>query len=168
MLRRIFWIVITVLWIGFIFFNSTRTSTESSEASNTLLNIANNILRIFNITIDSDTLSVIIRKGAHLFEYFMLGIFFNNSIINPLIKNKNQTNEMTYIYSYKLSLISYYLSTLSFCLLIAVVDEHIQGLTDGRAKSIGDVLIDFGGCLVAVIIIMFIKSKKIKSTLNIK
>ena len=73
----------------------------------------------------------------------------------------------TTYFSYKFNLIAYFLLTLSFCLLIAITDEYIQGLTNGRAKSVGDVFIDFGGCLAAVILIFILKYKKIKSTLNI-
>jgi len=166
-LKRIVWIFITVLWIGFIFFNSTRTSSQSSQASNSLLNFVNIILGVFNINIDSDILSIIIRKGAHFFEFFMLGILFFNSIDYHLIKNPGQAKNLTTYFSYKFNLIAYYLLTLSFCLLIAITDEYIQGLTNGRAKSVGDVFIDFGGCLAAVILIFILKYKKIKSTLNI-
>lgn len=163
MLKRIVWILISIFWIGFIFFNSTRTATESSEASNTLLNLAQDILAVFRINIDSGILSSLIRKGAHFFEFFILGILIHKSIMSFYETNKFEE----FVFIIQISLKFFSLAVLCICLFIAITDEHIQGYIDGRAKSVVDVFIDFAGSTTAIILMWFYNKKKIKSTLNI-
>lgn len=164
MRKRIAWIIISLLWIGFIFFNSTRTASESSEASNTLVMFIKDVLLIFNIKIGDQILSLLIRKGAHFFEFFVLGVFLSFAFFIRISKD----DKISYSYfAYLNSLIFIYLVVLVLSFTVAIIDEHIQGFIDGRAKSVVDVFIDFAGSFCASIILDFLNKKKIKSMLNI-
>ena len=157
-MKKIIWTLLTVIWIAFIFINSLKTGFASSEASGLLVNIADDILAIFNIVIKRDTLSFLIRKAAHFTEFSILGIFTYNLMKLFSFKYK--------IKVYKNVNISTYIIVLIICLIIAITDETIQFFVPGRANSIYDVLIDFSGSLFTVLIVVLINLKKIKSTLN--
>lgn len=84
--------------------------------------------------------SFIIRKLAHMFEFFILALLSFNVII--------QTRYYKKTYDYEIVLIQ-----LLFCLLIAGVDETIQVFVPGRAGMFSDVLIDLSGSLIMVMLI---------------
>lgn len=158
-MKKIIWILLTIIWVAFIFFNSLRTGVESSNTSGILVGLAEDILAIFNITIKPDNLSVLIRKSAHFTEFSILGIFAYNSMKSfHICKDKPILYKNVNVFTY--------IIVLSFCLLIALADEGIQFFVPGRANSIFDVIIDFSGSLFAVLIVVLINIKKIKSTLN--
>lgn len=95
-----------------------------------------------NNQVSIDLLHRIIRKGAHVFEYFILGIsyFFTGK-------------------AYRLSI----LKVLSFGLLTASIDELIQTFIPERAGRLVDVLVfDFGGFLLAfsIMLLLFNRPKK--------
>ena len=95
------------------------------------------------------TLSYVVRKAAHVIEYFTLGILFylafrtlNVSVINQGI--------------YALFLL----------LLCAVLDEYFQSFV-ARTSSVSDVLLDFSGGLVGItcvrVALWLIESSKSKA-----
>jgi len=159
-LKRKIWITITIIWVAFIFYNSTRTGYESSNASGIFVNTLNFLLNKININIDLNTLSLIIRKGAHFFEYFILAIFSYNIVKTYDYKKGKILYDKVSIFSYLIVLI--------FCVLIAASDEFVQGFISGRARSLFDVVIDFLGSFFAIFSIIIFNLKKIKSTLNNK
>lgn len=159
LLKRIIWTIISILWVAFIFFNSTRNAGQSSEASGFVVNSVNYLLSIVNISIKADTLSFLIRKGAHFFEYFMLAIFSYNALKTFYIcKTKKILYNKVNIFTY--------LVVLVICFLVASTDEFIQGFIPGRSRAGLDVMIDVLGSLMALAIVALINIKKIKSTLN--
>ncbi len=90
----------------------------------------------------------IVRKGAHLFLYFILGIL----AFNLLYK----------IYGHQPKTIIY---TIIFCFIYACTDEIHQLFIDGRSGEVLDVLIDTCGSLISMIIptIKLCYNKTIKS-----
>lgn len=158
-MKRTFWIILTTIWIALIYFNSTRIGSSSSATSGVIVQFVQKVLSVVNIQINSDILSLLIRKGAHFFEFFLLGIFSYN-----IIKTIKLTKH-TQIFYGKVTVYSYII-VLGFCMLIATIDESIQYFIPGRASSLIDVLIDFSGSLFAILLIVLLNYKKIKSTLN--
>lgn len=158
-MKKIIWFLLTIIWVVFIFFNSLRTADESSNTSGVLVNLALDILETFNITINPNTLSLLIRKSAHFIEFSILGIFAYN-----FMKSFHTCKDKLILY--KNVNIFTYIIVLTFCLLIALTDETIQYFVPGRVNSIIDVLIDFSGSVFALLIVILINIKKIKSTLN--
>ena len=153
----IFWII-TVSWIVMIFHFSNQTATQSSNTSNLIVNLLN---ELFSIDIQDD---MIIRKVAHTMEFALLTIFSyvalssTNKISNKTsyaespVKLMRSDNEMNIVF------------TLWFAILNAIFDEYHQLFVDGRDGSIKDVLIDLIGIIIVLIVIrvaftIYLKSK---------
>lgn len=153
----IFWII-TVSWIVMIFHFSNQSATQSSNTSNLIVNLLNELL---SIDIQDD---MIIRKVAHTMEFALLTIFSyvalssTNKISNKTsyaespVKLMRSDNEMNIVF------------TLWFAILNAIFDEYHQLFVDGRDGSIKDVLIDLIGIIIVLIVIrvaftIYLKSK---------
>ena len=139
-------LVLLIIWMIVIFWLSACSASESSSQSGFLTGI---VCKIFNIK-NVELASTIIRKLAHLTEFFILGVLTINYIRFYSIKHK-------------------YLISIGFCFLYACSDEFHQMFVPGRAGQITDVLIDvFGvilGCGIFYIISKFHKNtckKRIK------
>jgi len=159
MKKKIIWLILLILWIGFIFFNSLQPANKSSEASGIFVTIAFKIFSMVNFNINISLLATLIRKGAHFFEYFLLFIFSYNFLkYFNIFENTKKLYKNVSIYTYLFSLL--------LCLLVACFDETIQLFIEGRHGSIFDVLLDFSGSLSSLILIILINLKKIKSHLN--
>lgn len=146
-MKKYIFLTITILWTAFIFYNSFKTGLESSEQSNFVVGIVDKFLNIFKIQIEEPKLSLIIRKLAHFFEYFILTIL--------LIITFQE------FYNVNLNILKYII-VLIISLLVALSDELLQYFIEGRGSSFIDVIIDFSGSLVAALIIFIFKNKKIK------
>lgn len=132
-MRKRIILILLILWMIFIFVMSSFNANESSNQSGIIVNF---ISSIFNIS-DTKLLSLIIRKGAHFTEYFILGILS----INYVIKYKKNI-----IYSYLM------------CILYAISDEIHQLFVPGRSCQILDVIIDCLGSIIGIILIIrFVK-----------
>ena len=79
------YLILTILWMIFIFVMSQTPGNDSSKQSNFIVDI---IIHILPIT--RDTLSFIVRKCAHMTEYAILAFLLYKTFIhkqNPLIKS---------------------------------------------------------------------------------
>lgn len=142
-IRKYTYLILTILTISFIFYNSTRNGVESTNASNTVLIFLNNLL--LNLGININIQAIVLRKLAHFAEFFLLGTFIMftfESFTGKLLKNLGYT--------------------LFFSLLVPVLDETIQLFSVGRSSQVVDVLIDFFGAftgIIYVIIFIYLKNK---------
>lgn len=109
--------------------NSLLPADVSSAQSGFIVGIIDDILSFVGIFINLDTLSLLIRKAAHFFEFFVLGI----SLSIYMIKEKKKIYHVIWI-----------------GLFIAIIDETIQLFVDGRGSSILDVGIDLIGILLSM------------------
>lgn len=144
--KQVILIFLTLIWIGFIFSNSLKNSTESSEISNYVFDFAKDILSSINLNITT----LLVRKAAHLIEFLILGILslFTLSSFTPYLF-KNLT------------------IPLFIGLLTAVSDETIQLFSSGRSSEVKDILIDFLGFLIGIIIsFLIIKLKQYRNKKN--
>jgi len=126
-------IVLVLLWMIFIFIMSSFSAGKSSMQSGRIVKFIANLFNISNLNI----LSHVIRKLAHFFEYFILGILVYNMI--------RKYDKLVYI-------------GVIICILYAVSDEVHQMLVPGRSCQVTDILIDAFGAFIAIII--FKKLKK--------
>ncbi|MCF7924237.1 MAG: VanZ family protein [Candidatus Izimaplasma sp.] len=138
-------LIITILLTLFIFTMSLINGTQSSELSSGFtLQIKNLLDAVFvNNSIEIDTLHRVVRKGAHIFEYFVLGLSYY----------------LTAKY-WKLSI----LKVLFIGLVTATVDEIIQSFTPDRVISAMDIFIyDFIGFALGfgLMILLFNQTKNI-------
>ncbi len=146
-------IPIIVLTLGFIFYASTMSKSESLNMSNGFSSVFGEFVgKILSFFTDK---SIDIRKVAHFAEYAALG--FETALLAVLVSKKN-------------------LQTLCnialFGLASAVTDESIQILSH-RGPAVSDVLLDFFGysagvltVIAAYFIIILIKRIKSKRTNN--
>ena len=146
----VIFMIITVAWIVMIFHFSNQTATQSTNTSNAVINLINELL---GVEIQDAT---VIRKVAHATEFALL-TFFSYIALSSTNKISNKTsyaespvklmrsdNEMNIVF------------TLWFTILNAIFDEYHQLFVDGRDGAIKDVLIDLIGIVIVLIIIRIV------------
>ena len=121
---KIIFLLLTVLWTFQIFRRSGMTSELSHMESLSVLEL---VRRIF-----SGVTMHFIRKAAHFAEFFLLGIISWAAVFS----------------FYKSS----FLIPGAYCLLIACLDEGLQCMIPGRSGEVGDVVLDFSGSFLAILI----------------
>ena len=141
---RVILTVLSVLTVGFIFYNSSLNADQSSEHSGRLLEAINSILRSmgFGAALNEH----LIRKTAHFVEYFVLGLLLSGTWY-------------AYTGCRKRTLIFAPLNGL----LVAVCDEMIQTMSSGRSCEVADMALDFSAVLCASLLmtlILYIIEKK--------
>ena len=129
----------------FIFYNSIQNGESSSNASTTVLNFINNIINSIGLNFKLE--GYFIRKLAHFVEFFTLGVFL-------MLTFEAFTNKIFSIIGFPMF----------FAIFIPVIDEYIQIYSDGRTSSVKDVLLDFFGAMIGIIIVSlcFVLNKKYK------
>lgn len=142
--------VLTLLVMGYIFYNSSQNSKESNAKSNV---IAETIQKIVDPAkkINEKSFHKGVRKAAHFFEFALLGFSLGGVMVGVYGKTKRIFTSLPLLLS----------------LGVAVTDEFIQSFT-GRTSKVMDVLIDFSGSvtglllmLLAVLCVGQIRRKKI-------
>lgn len=140
-------LLLPLLWMAVIFILSQQPASISSGQSGVFVEQ----LHYIAPSIDQQLLTFLVRKGAHIFAYFVLGILTFNALWRvDLSKFKFNRPAM-------LSII--------VCALYAVSDEFHQLFVSGRSGEIRDIIIDSCAATVGVFIIsIFVrilqKSKK--------
>ncbi len=135
--------MLLVIWMIFIFIMSSFNGNISSNQSNTIATI---LYSIFNIESNSNVI-FIVRKCAHVSEYFVLGILTFNLASKYGVK-------LTYLFSFL------------FCILYASSDEFHQLFVPGRSGQVTDVLIDMIGTIFSLLIIYLFNKFGRKSISN--
>jgi len=127
-----------------VFSFSTTSGTESASLSLEIANLIRSVLgSIFpGWDIDIDTLHTIVRKGAHMFEYFLLGVSWAVSFILLRIDPR-------------------YLLILA--VMIPLTDEGIQIFSTDRGPSLIDAFgFDFPGFFIGGSLILILLRKNIR------
>lgn len=150
-------LIFVVIWTLFILYEGSRPLDVSLNQSNKIVNWSMEQMEFYqeatentNDSISDDgiqldkhlvtntnfyqQMSLLIRKSAHFIEYFILAVLFSSCL-------KKQS----------LKWIEMIIYPLFFVLVIAVGDEFIQSFV-GRGSNVRDVLIDFSGGVIGIII----------------
>lgn len=166
-------LILCILWMGFIFYNSSQSGLESNNKSRSIINQilydndkdygVKNILIMSggksettdyigdesgNISYDDyyntylQNINIILRKGAHLFEFLILAILVAWVMGSYEIKGRKASVYVLFI-----------------VLLYAVSDEFHQLFVPGRTARVQDILIDFIGGIIGTVIFYTLKSK---------
>lgn len=151
MRKSISWIAV-VLWMMLIFYFSQQPVHISNGLSTTiteqLIETVQLIAPIEEVHVD--TINHFVRKNAHFFIYFFLGIFALAALRISGVKR---------VHSIWLSL--------GFCIIYAISDEFHQLFVQGRGAQVKDILIDCAGAALgigtATIISLNGKRKKVLS-----
>lgn len=130
--KKLFNIIILILWMILIFTMSSFNAAESGEQSGMIVNFINHIIHVDNIKL----LSLIIRKLAHFTEYLILGIL----VANVFYKCNKRL-----------------LLTIIICIIYAVSDEIHQIFVPGRSCQLLDVIIDSLGSITGIFIYKIFK-----------
>ena len=125
------WVAVAV-WMGVIFFLSSQTGGESAGLSARIVEGLNEVLP----GADVDALGVIVRKGAHVTEYAILG-----ALLAWAFRGRSGW-------------------AIPVGVAYAVTDEVHQLFVPGRAGQAGDVLIDSIGVLLGVGVVALIRSRR--------
>lgn len=128
-MKKFVYFIPVILWMCFIFYMSQQTGSDSSSMSNSVLEI---VIRF--IPIPEDILTMLIRKSAHMFEYFVLFI-------------------LLFIAYYKSQSKYRYLTSYIITVLYACSDEIHQLFIPGRQAAIFDVMIDSFGALIGLLFV---------------
>ena len=127
--------LLVLIWMSLIFMISHTPNDASYEASKEIVSSVVGNTATNTMVLNGMTLNKLVRKLAHVVEYFVLSML----VINAL-KNYNLTNKQLYMYS------------LTLCTLYACSDEIHQTFVSGRSGEVLDVLIDtIGGSLATYI-----------------
>lgn len=149
MMKKIISILLVLIWMLFIFFQSSDNGEKSQGKTDyiitkivtTFTNIKENDKRMDNI---KEKISFPIRKCAHFFEYFVLSFLIMNMF-----------------YTFKIN--KYTLITCAIiCILYAISDEVHQLFSDGRSGQISDVLLDSSASLSQIYLfyLIFLRGRK--------
>ena len=123
-----------ILWMLFIFIMSSFNGVMSSNQSGS---IATLIYNIFNIS-DTEKVSFIVRKCAHVSEFFILGILVINLVSKYNVKH-------------------IYLISFIVCVLYASSDEFHQLFVPGRSGQVADIFIDLIGVVLGLLLVFLIR-----------
>ncbi len=120
-----------VFWIGFIWMHSAVPAVESSRESRIAEQILEPVLEV--ITGEGNVTEHLVRKLAHFFEYTVLGLLMGMRLISM---GESSFHHRSYAF---------------LCIVaIAVADESIQLLADGRSAQVTDILLDSSGGLAGL------------------
>lgn len=134
-------IMLTILWLVFIFGNSLQSGTDSGETSGKVHAIVNMIPELLGL--GKPISHHFVRKAAHFTEFAVLSFLVCSDLwcIRAVSLKHPLTRSLTV-----LSI------SIPIGIICATTDELLQNLSEGRGPSAKDVLIDSSGVLFATII----------------
>ena len=151
MLKRTLFRITMLILLGLTFVSIFNFSNQDGQASSGLSRkVARKLVDVFPYTKNLsektknkivEKSQPIIRKGAHLSIYTLVGIFI-----------------MSFLSTYRLHLKYKFLISLLVGLIYAVSDEIHQSFIPGRTASIRDVCIDTSGVFLGIIMVLIIIS----------
>lgn len=124
---RILWLLLTLVFILFIFANSSLSAGDSGRLSAAAADIVMKMGDMVNVTFSGD-LEHQIRKLAHFIEFAALGWLLCKTYGEFSVSKRTANGYILLI-----------------GLFVAVVDEYIQLFSYGRSSQVTDVLLDFSG-----------------------
>ena len=136
------YIILTIIWMGFIFCMSNQPANISKELSQNIENLLKQTPIIGNLLSDilnSPNSQFIVRKSAHIILFCFLSILC-----------------FVVIYELKRNVKISTLVSFSITFIYACMDEIHQLFIPGRTGKINDVLIDSIGVIMGLIVINLI------------
>lgn len=133
-MKKIVKLLLIIIWLLVIFLFSNQDGSTSTS-------LTNGILEKYLFFVDSDIFFMIIRKMAHITEYFILGILVLNFI------NEFKVDKKIII-------------SILICFILASFDEFHQLFIPDRTGRLLDVFIDMIGASLGILILSLIKNHK--------
>lgn len=143
-MKKVIFIVFCLIWLCFIFYNSSQSGVKSNVRSFNIVNSIREELRGSKGEVKKnygtlpqnkrdEGINLFIRKNAHAFEYCVLA-----TLVTVLLFHFGMRGRGAIVY------------ILFICLLYAVLDEFHQLYVPGRTSQVSDVLIDFAGANIGM------------------
>ena len=132
-------LLLTLLWLGFIFGNSLKDATASSEQSGRVHEIVNEVAS--SVGIEEPISEQTVRTMAHFTEFAILGALLCLNLWSiglPTLRRKQPWDLLWLTLSLPISF------------LLACLDEFLQTFSEGRACDFLDVLTDTAGAALGV------------------
>lgn len=146
----VLFIIVTFVWMGFIFYMSSKSASHSFAQSDNASSVIFSIfIPHFEEMDPAEQLKYInairspIRKGAHFIEYTILGALICESVILWFNLDSKRIICIAIIIG-----ISY-----------AASDEFHQLFVSGRSGKLTDILVDTVGVITGVLIVIWINTK---------
>ena len=135
--KKYLFVLIIVFTIGFIWSNSLKVADASMEQSNFVKQLILSFFSLFGIDIENTIFIGFIRKFAHFFEYFILGIELTTY---KSIYHKQSKKALWFVGF--------------ICVFVACIDECIQLIPAlERSGELLDVCIDSFGAILAIFVV---------------
>lgn len=125
------WAVV-VFWMAVIFYFSAQSGAESGGLSGWVVDALGAVVPM----VDSDVLSVAVRKGAHVAEYAVLG-----ALLTWALRGRAAW-------------------AIPVGVVYAATDEIHQLFVPGRAGQVSDVLIDSLGVALGVALVLLVRARR--------
>lgn len=140
-------IIITLLWLAFIYSNSLKTGTESGEQSGKVHAIVNEVAQ--NIGIEEPISERTVRKSAHFVEFSVLGVLICADLLCFGVISFRKKLYVSCLLC---------LTSIPISAVFASADELLQNFSKDRGPSFTDVLIDTSGAAAAtaIFIVVFV------------
>ena len=140
-MRKKQWIFLslTILSTWFIFSNSMQPAVDSGAQSGWIVSFVENFFRCCGFVIAPGALTNLVRKAAHVTEFFLQGLFFGLFLLSL---QKKFSRQVIYL--------------LFLGLFTACTDEFLQNFYAGRGSLVSDIFIDFSGVLLSAVVCLFI------------
>ncbi len=155
-------LTLTIAWMATIFIFSSQNGETSSNTSGTVVTfITDTFIPDFDEYSSAkqqdiiDTITLIIRKGAHFTEYAILGFLSFFTMITFIWKKHVPTTTVKYGELFRKKRTNYGIISLIFTCLYAISDELHQGFVADRSPAILDVIIDTAGGLAGIFVACF-------------
>ena len=131
-------LLLPLIWMVVIFIFSQQPASISSGQSSVFVERLHHIVP----SIDQQLLTFIIRKSAHIFAYFILGILIFNALW------RINFSKLTYSQPA--------ISSITICALYAASDELHQLFISGRSGEVRDIIIDSIAASIGIVLIGYI------------
>lgn len=125
------WAVAVVCWVAFIWSRSLFAGPESTAQSDFVIALLTRVLPFVG-EMDPDLVSLVVRKGAHLTEYAVLG-----ALASGLVRSRRDRGRTP---------------AAALVVLAPFIDEFIQLHVPGRSGRLTDVLVDLCGMLLGTLV----------------
>lgn len=140
----IFYLFLTLIWVGVIFSFSLQPASTSSEVSTGFGRwLVGTFLPGFVDRLETmpkerlEFLHFLLRKCGHFSEYFILGILSGMTVLQMKLPYRKAVS-------------------IGFCILAASVDETIQLFVSGRSGQVSDVILDSVGAIMGIVAVRMV------------
>ncbi|MDD4085254.1 MAG: VanZ family protein [Acidaminococcaceae bacterium] len=134
-MKKLVYLFLSIAMLAFIFGNSLLDAGGSREGSLFVTALVQRVSDWLGFAVTPGRLHVLTRKGAHFAEYALQGIFLVKAFAAFGVRRKVS---LPYI--------------LLAGLLTAVIDENIQLYSAGRSGEVADIMLDFSGTLLGILV----------------